>query len=135
MTVSEYEDRFRDLSRYAPAEACGEEALARNFSNGLLPKISRVVATLDLSTVLQISKAARRMHYQDARHPREPKRVKTEGSSGGSVTTSIGAGRGASRGVACSEGRSQIGQCYCRGHIGEGSSTSRGQARVYHLTR
>ena len=51
MMVSEYEDRFRELSMYAPVEARGEEALARKFLNGLLPKISRVVATLDLSTV------------------------------------------------------------------------------------
>ena len=83
MTVNEYEDRFRELSRYAPAEARGKEALARKFLNGLLPKISRVVVTLDLSTVSQISEAARRMEYQDARHPREPKRAKTDGSSGG----------------------------------------------------
>ena len=63
MTVSEYDDCFRDLSKYAPAEARGEKALARKFLNGLLPKISRVVATLDLSTVSQISEAARRMKY------------------------------------------------------------------------
>ena len=31
MTVSEYEDRFRDLYRHAPAEARGEEALERKF--------------------------------------------------------------------------------------------------------
>ena len=83
MSVSEYEDRFRDLSRYAPAEARGEEALARKFLNGLLLKHRRVVATLGLSTVSQISEAARGMEYQDERQPREPKRAKTEGTSVG----------------------------------------------------
>ena len=70
MMVSEYEDCFRNVSRHAPAEARGEEALARKFLNGLLPKIGRVVATLDLSTVSEISEAARRMGYQGVRHPR-----------------------------------------------------------------
>ena len=46
MSVTEYEDLFRELSRYAALEVHSEEALARKFMNGLLTKISKVVATI-----------------------------------------------------------------------------------------
>ena len=59
------------------------EVLAKKFLNGLLSNISRSVATVDLSTVSQISEATRRMEYHDAKHPSEPKRMKTEVFSGG----------------------------------------------------
>ena len=74
--MMEYEDQFKELSRYAPPNAWSEEALVRKFLNGLLTKISKVVATQNLSTMSQITDAARGMEY-----PREPKRAKIEGSS------------------------------------------------------
>lgn len=51
MSVTKYEDRFRELSRYAPLEGQSKEALTRKFLNGLLPVISKVVGALGLSTV------------------------------------------------------------------------------------
>ena len=76
MSMTDYEDRFKDLNRYAPPEGQSEKALARKFLNGLLPKISRVVITLSLSMVAQIYEAVRGIKYQDERHPMEPKRAK-----------------------------------------------------------
>ena len=80
MTVTKYEDQFRELSRYALLEAWRKEALARKFLNRSLTKISRVVATQQYTTVSEIAKAARGMKYQDRRHSREPKWMKTESS-------------------------------------------------------
>ena len=57
--------------------------MARNFLNGLLTKISKVVTTQNYTTISQIAEATRGIEYQNERHPREPKRVKTEGSFGG----------------------------------------------------
>ena len=43
ISVTEYEEKFKDLSRYAPAVSQGEEALARKFLEGLHPTIGRIV--------------------------------------------------------------------------------------------
>ena len=47
----EYEEKFNDLSRYAPPVSQGEEALARKFLEGLRPTIGKIVATRDLYTL------------------------------------------------------------------------------------
>ena len=67
ISISEHENCFRDLSRYALAGARGKEALASNFLNGLLLKHRRVVATLGLAIMLQISEVARGIEYRDER--------------------------------------------------------------------
>ena len=51
MSVTEYEDWFKELSRYAPLEARSEETLARKFLNELLTNMSRVVTTQSYTTI------------------------------------------------------------------------------------
>ena len=81
MSVTEYENQFKELSRYALSEARSDEALVRKFLNGLLTKINRVVATQNYTIISQIVEDARGIEYQDERPPKEPKRAKTDGSS------------------------------------------------------
>ena len=59
MYVSEYEEKFRDLSRYAPEGCRTETALASKFQQGLLPGYARLIAALGLKTVGKIVEATR----------------------------------------------------------------------------
>ena len=45
MSMTECEEKFKDLSRYAPPASQGEEALARKFLEELHPIIGRIMAT------------------------------------------------------------------------------------------
>ena len=67
MFVSEYEENFRYLSRYAPEGCRTETALASKFQNGLLPGYARLIAALGLETVGKIVEAARAIEYVDER--------------------------------------------------------------------
>ena len=68
MSVSEYEEKFRDLSRYALEGCRTETALASKFQQGLLPGYARLIVALGLETVGKIAKAARAIEYVDERH-------------------------------------------------------------------
>ena len=77
---TEYEEKFRDLSRYALEGCRTETTLASKFQKGLLLGYARLIATLGLETVGKIVEAARAIEYVDERHLDETfKRSRTRG--------------------------------------------------------
>ena len=83
--MTKYEEKFKNLSRYAPTASQDEETLTRKFLEGLRPTIGRIVATRDLYTVRKIAEIAKGMEYIDERNLMELKlkKMKTESTFGG----------------------------------------------------
>lgn len=85
MTVSEYDIKFTQLSRYAPYLVSTKEMKIQRFVDGLVEPLFQAVASRDFNTYSAAVDCAQRieMRTSESRVVRDrAKRVKTEGYQG-----------------------------------------------------
>ncbi|EOY08406.1 Uncharacterized protein TCM_022818 [Theobroma cacao] len=85
MTVSEYDIKFTQLSRYAPYLVSTEEMKIQRFVDGLVEPLFRVVASQDFTTYSAVVDCAQHieMRTSESRATRDrAKRTRTEGYQG-----------------------------------------------------
>lgn len=91
MTVDEYDARFVELSRYAPAFFENETQKARKFERGLHPRIGYRLTALNLPTYAEVLDRARLVEQESAEFKKR-KDEKRKGVEDGSARTRNQAG-------------------------------------------